>query len=164
MIKEYRLTVPQNNFICTIPFKGCKVEAKFEHGNVAKGINAKLTTNDPFVQRAVEASDMYGKLFVLSGTVKEPGDDAVPTKKTTPAKTTATPAKGGGKGAGKKNEPKPEPTPEPAADGDDGNKMEFQSVADAIVYINTTYGEEIHTKPEAIAYLEGQGIKATIIE
>ena len=162
MIKEYRLTVPQNNFICTIPFKGCKVEAKFEHGNVAKGINAKLTTNDPFVQRAVEASDMYGKLFVLSGTVKEPGDDAVPTKKA-PAKTPAAPAKTGAKGSGKKNEPKSEPTPEPTADNA-ANKMEFQSVAEAIVYISSTYGEEVHSKPEAIAYLEDQGIKATIIE
>ena len=157
MIKVYQLTIAQNNFICTIPFKGCQVEAKFEHGNVAKGINAKLTTNDPFIQRAVEASEMYNKMFICVDTVKEPTDEvAAPENK---------PAKGNGKkGNGKKN-PEPEPAAEPAADGGDGgNKMEFGSVADAIVYINNTFGEEVHNKPEAIAYLEGQGITAVIAE
>lgn len=165
MIKEYQLTQPQNNFFVTIPYKGCQVEVRFEHGNIAKGIHAKYVTNDKFHQRAIENSEMYGKLFKLVGKVKEPGDDeeqkrplANTTKKvTTPA------AKGGNTKSGGKKTSEPEPAPAPESDTENKNKMTFESVADAIVYIATNYeGTEVRTEEEAIAFLAEHGITAEV--
>lgn len=164
MIKVYQLTQPQNNFFVTIPFKGCKVEIRFEHGNVTKGIFAKFITNDRFRQRAVEASEMYGKLFRLVDTVKEPGDDAPaapkPVKSPAPApeKTTAAPKKPAEpKASKKKAEPEPAPEPEPT-----GTKMSFDGAAEAISYIATNFGEEVHTPEEAASFLAERGITAEI--
>lgn len=157
MIKVYQLTQPQNNFFVTIPFKGCQVEIKFEHGNVAKGIFAKYVTNDKFHQRAIEASEMYGKLFKLVETVKEPGDDApvAPKPQAAPEKPAAPKKSAEPKAPKKKAEPSPEPEPT-------GTKMSFDGAAEAISYIATNFGEEVHTPDEAVAFLAERGITAEI--
>lgn len=147
--------MPQNNFYVQIPFKGCKVEARFEKGNVAKGINAKLITNDKFTQRALEASEMFGKMYKVVETIAEPEDEqerAAAEQAVAPAPKPA--AKGGVKKTTKKDEPTPENT---------NANISFDSTADAIVYIATNYsGTEVHTKEEAIAFLAEQNITAAI--
>ena len=166
MIKVYQLTQPQNNFFCAIPYKGCLVEVKFEHGNVVKGIFAKFTTNDKFYQRAIEASEMYGKLFKLVETFKEPNDDEEQKKAlANTVKKVATPAAGGNKGktGGKKTNPEPDPEPDPEPEPGNKKKITFESVADAIVYIATNYeGTEVHSEEEAIAFLAEHDITAEV--
>lgn len=168
MIKVYQLTQAQNNFFVTIPYKGCKVEIKFEHGNVTKGIFAKFITNDRFRQRAVEASEMYGKLFKLVDTVKEPGDDAPAAPKpahntaSAPAKAPASTKKAAEpKASKKKAEPEPEPEPAPYSELTD-TKMSFDGVADAISYIAMNFGDEVRTPEEAVSFLAERGITAEI--
>ena len=169
MIKVYQLTMPQNNFIVTIPFKGCQVNAQFKAGNVAKGIFARLYTNDKFMQRALESSEMFGKIYKVVETVREPEDDeqnpapevsgqqsgqSKPEKKKDVKKTS------------KKSEDEPEAEPEAEADATTeqaaNDKKAFDSVAEAILFIATNYGKEVKTKGEAIAFLAGQGITAVI--
>lgn len=144
MIKVYQLTQAQNNFIVLIPFKGCKVEAKFEKGNVSKGIYARLYTNDKFVQRAVESSEMYGTMFKLVQTLAEPGDNKPKSvKPAQPAAPVAT---------------QPAQPEEADADG----KMTFANLAEAIVYIANQYQISVTTESEARNVLKEHGILPVI--
>jgi hypothetical protein len=162
MIKVYQLTQAQNNFIVLIPFKGCKVEAKFEKGNVSKGIYARLYTNDKFVQRAVESSEMYGTMFKLVQTLAEPGDNKPkPVKPAQPAAPVATqPAQPKAPVAPAAPEAEPTtPATEPAeADG----KMTFANLAEAIVYIANQYQISVTTESEARNVLKEHGILPVI--
>ena len=166
MIKVYQLTQAQNNFIVLIPFKGCKVEAKFEKGNVSKGIYARLYTNDKFVQRAVESSEMYGTMFKLVQTVSEPGDNVAKPKPAKPAQPTAPVA-------AQPTTPEPpatpeppesvptEPDPEPTETDADG-KMTFANLAEAIIYIANQYQISVTTESEARNVLKEHGILPVI--
>ena len=179
MIKVYQLTMPQNNFIVTIPFKGCQVQAQFKNGNVAKGINARLYTNDKFMQRALESNEMFGKTYKLVDTVKEPGDDEAEAQK--PVKQPAKPNKPSGKKNEKKaeqQEQKPADEQEPAqeegapeetseGEGDSGDNaddgsLSFDTTGEAIQYIAQKYNQQVKTKGAAIAFLAEQGVKAVI--
>lgn len=158
MIKVYQLNALQNNFYVSIPFKGCQVQVKFEKGNVSKGIYARLYTNDKFVQRAVEASEMYGKMFRLVETVAEPGDELEKTKKKVskpaPAATQQpeSPAQ----------EPEPAPAPDPAPSTDGAEKKEFANLAEAITFIATNYQQQVTTEGEARNVLKEHGILPVI--
>lgn len=160
MIKVYQLKALQNNYIVSIPFKGAKVRCEFKNGNIAKGIYARLVTNEPFRQKAIEQSDMYGKMWQLTETIKEPGDDEV--KKPAPKPVATKPA------TKKDAEPTPEPVPEaaeptPAEPADDGKgKMEFANLAEAVVYIATTYGQQVENASQARKVFADNGIKAVI--
>ena len=173
MIKVYQLNALQNNFIVLIPFKGCKVEARFEKGNVSKGIYARLHTNDKFVQRAVESSEMFGTMFKLVQTIPEPGDNAAKSKKVKSAKpvqptapVTEQPAQP--EAPENPEEPavpeapaaseEPEAPENPEADG----KMIFPSLADAIVYIANEYKISVTTENEARNVLKEHGILPVI--
>ena len=180
MIKVYQLTMPQNNFIVTIPFKGCQVKAQFKNGNVAKGINARLYTNDKFMQRALESNEMFGKTYKLVDTVKEPGDDEAEAQKPA-AKQPAKPNKPSGKKSEKKaeqQEQKPADEQEPAqekgapeetsegegesGDNADDGSLSFDTTGEAIQYIAQKYNQQVKTKGAAIAFLAEQGVKAVI--
>lgn len=180
MIKVYQLTMPQNNFIVTIPFKGCQVQAQFKNGNVAKGINARLYTNDKFMQRALESNEMFGKTYKLVDTVKEPGDDEAEAQKPA-AKQPAKPNKPSGKKSEKKaeqQEQKPADEQEPAqkegapeetsegegesGDNADDGSLSFDTTGEAIQYIAQKYNQQVKTKGAAIAFLAEQGVKAVI--
>lgn len=174
MIKVYQLTMPQNNFIVTIPFKGCQVQAQFKNGNVAKGINARLYTNDKFIQRALESNEMFGKTYKLVDTVKEPGDDEAEAQKPA-AKQPAKPNKPSGKKSEKKaeqQEQKPaqeEGAPEETSEGEgesednaDDGSLSFDTTGEAIQYIAQKYNQQVKTKGAAIAFLAEQGVKAVI--
>lgn len=167
MIKVYQLTQAQNNFIVLIPFKGCKVEAKFEKGNVSKGIYARLYTNDKFVQRAVESSEMYGTMFKLVQTLAEPGDNKPkPVKPAQPAAPVATqPAQP--KAPVAPAAPEAEPTtpatePTEPAEADADGKMTFANLAEAIVYIANQYQISVTTESEARNVLKEHGILPVI--
>jgi hypothetical protein len=156
MIKVYQLTQAQNNFIVLIPFKGCKVEAKFEKGNVSKGIYARLYTNDKFVQRAVESSEMYGTMFKLVQTLAEPGDNEPKPVKPAQPKAPVAPAA-----------PEAEPTtpatePTEPAEADADGKMTFANLAEAIVYIANQYQISVTTESEARNVLKEHGILPVI--
>ena len=166
MIKVYQLTQAQNNFIVLIPFKGCKVEAKFEKGNVSKGIYARLYTNDKFVQRAVESSEMYGTMFKLVQTVSEPGDKVMKSKPAKLAQPTAPvaeqPTTPEPPATPETQEPAPtEPDPEPTETDKDG-KMTFANLAEAIVYIANQYQISVTTESEARNVLKEHGILPVI--
>lgn len=164
MIKVYQLTQAQNNFIVLIPFKGCKVEAKFEKGNVSKGIYARLYTNDKFVQRAVESSEMYGTMFKLVQTLAEPGDNKPkPAQPAAPVATQPAQPKAPVAPAASEAEsttPATEPTEPAEADAD--GKMTFANLAEAIVYIANQYQISVTTESEARNVLKEHGILPVI--
>lgn len=169
MIKVYQLTQPQNNFIVMIPYKGCQVEAKFEKGNVSKGVYARLYTNDKFVQRAVEASEMYGHMYKLVETVAEPEDEVVAAKATA-KKVPEAPAP---QVPADQQTQKPETPQEPAPEGegekgaDDGKdaedgKMVFANLGDAIVYVAQNFQVSVKSEAEARNVLKEHGILPVI--
>ena len=163
MVKVYQLTFAQNNFIVLIPFKGCKVEAKFEKGNVSKGIYARLYTNDKFVQRAVESSEKYGKMFRLVQTISEPGDGVVKPKPkpVQPAQPVTEPTPPVEPVASPETPAEPTAPTEPAEQEADG-KMTFANLAEAIVYIANNYQIAVTTESEARNVLKEHGILPVI--
>ena len=141
MLKIYQLRLPQNTFEVTLKYRGVGVRVSFTDGNNYRDIPAKCYTNDPFKQRAIEASKMFkDKDIVLERTVAEE---------------TKEPAKGTD---GTVNEP----TTTPALTGDDTEKKVFDSLPDAIQFIATTYQTQVQTANEARNFLKEKGIKATI--
>ena len=169
MIKVYQLTQPQNNFIVMIPYKGCQVEAKFEKGNVSKGVYARLHTNDKFVQRAVEASEMYGHMYKLVETVPEP-EDNIAAAKAAAKEAPETPVP---------QTPANQQTQEPAPEGEgtsedegkkdsdegkgaDDGKMVFANLGDAIVYVAQNFQVSVKSEAEARNVLKEHGILPVI--
>ena len=162
MIKVYQLTQAQNNFIVMIPFKGCQVEAKFEKGNVSKGVYARLYTNDKFVQRAVESSEMYGRMFRLVEQLAEPGDEIE--EKKAEKKAPQVPQEP----APAPEQPQTPETPQEPAPGGEGEqdpgegKMTFANLAEAILYIANNFGVAVQNENEARNVLKEHGILPVI--
>ena len=154
MLKIYQLRLPQNTFEVTLKYRGVGVRVSFTDGNNYRDIPAKCYTNDPFKQRAIEASKMFkDKDIVLERTVAEESDRKKDAGKT--AEGTKEPAKGND---GTVNDPPPTPAPT----GDDMEKKVFDSLPDAIQFIATTYQTQVQTANEARNFLKEKGIKATI--
>lgn len=187
MIKVYQLRLRQNTFEVTLKYKGVGVRVTFEEGNVYNGTPARCYTNDPFKQRAIEASSMFQqKEIVLERTITEPGDAKKPAApkpavQPAPAKnenaegngTSAegTPAAGtpaadatgvvaygeGGEGAGA------DEGGEGTGEGNgDGEKIVFNSLAEAIVYIASHWNQSVRTENEARKVLKEHGLNPTI--
>lgn len=153
MLKIYQLRLPQNTFEVTMKYRGVGVRVAFVDGNNYRDIPAKCYTNDPFKQRAIEASQMFkDKEIVLERTVEEESD----------RKKAAAQGQNGNNPA-KNPEPTPEPAKNPEPTPDDGmEKMTFNNLAEAIQYIATTYQAQVQTPNEARSFLKDKGIKATI--
>ena len=169
MIKVYELRALQNNYIVSIPFKGVTVRCEFKDGNIAKGIHARLFTNDKFKQMAIEHCELNGRVWKLVETVKEPEDEAAEQRAAQQAVTRQSPAN-----AGTPQEPANVQTPasagddtqEPAGDddGDAGKSapMEFANLAEAILYVAANYGQQVESAAQARQVLKDNGIKAVI--
>ena len=182
MIKVYQLQLPQNTFEVTLKYKGMGVRVAFEDGNTYNGTPAKCYTNDPFKQRAIEASTMFqNKEIVLERTVEEPGDKkpaapkpAKPTPTPTPAPQNPTPAPQtptpapqnpeteGNVGTGEQGEQGQNPGAENGEGADKGESITFNSLAEAIVYVASHFNESVRTENEARKALKEHGINPTI--
>ena len=169
MLKIYQLRKKQNTFEVTLKYKGVGVRVLFENGNNYKNIPAKCYTNDPFKQRAIENSEMFkNKEIVLERQVEEAADRKAavvkPAVRQNPARRTA-PMK-----PVKTEKPAPElpADPEPAQDNDEAQagagleKMEFDNLGEAILYIVQNYQVEVQTEKEARDVLKAHGIKPVI--
>ena len=155
MIKVYLLRKAQNNYEVTIPYKSVKVRLAFTDGNVHNGVPARLYTNNEFKQKAIEASQLFkNQEIVLEKTIAEAEDSVAKKPEAEPT--------------GEKLEPvakKPEAEPvskKPEAQEPTGEKLEFASLADAIVYVAQTFNEQATTEKEVRKILAEHGKKATI--
>ena len=165
MIKVYQLKALQNNYIVSIPFKGVKVRCEFKDGNIAKGIYARLYTNDRFKQMAIEQCELNGKMWQLVEKVKEPGDEEVTVK---PAGNVA--AKPAEKSTGtvatepaniSATETDDEAAVAPQQTGQDEQKV-FSNLAEAILFIASTYAVQVENASQARKILKEHGINAVI--
>ena len=169
MIKVYQTIESKNNVITTISFKGVKVKVEFKGGNVMKGIPARLYTNDPFVQKALDESDQKGRMYRFVQELPEAGD-IKPSKlsakrqvaKPSAAKTEG--AAGSGNGTPEVSDaPDPGFPEQPESDGDDGQRLEFENLAEAITYIAATWGEQVESESQARKLIEDKtGVKPVI--
>lgn len=163
MLKIYQLRLPQNSFEATFKYRGVSVRVSFTDGNNYRDIHARCYTNDPFKQRAIEASRMFkDKEIVLERTVEEDSDRKKAAEKAAQMAAMAnTPA---GKPQVDGESPKPEAEQGgQSANADDGmEKKVFDSLPDAIQYIATTYQVQVKTANEARNFLKEKGVKATI--
>ena len=177
MIKVYQTIECKNNVITTISFKGVKVKVEFKGGNVMKGIPARLYTNDPFVQKALDESDQKGRMYRFVQALPE-GNDGAPeagaTQQRTQKRAPEKPADDAAGTAAAVEEPTPGfPTDDAAGsdgidDGGDNNgaggqKLEFDNLAEAITYIASMWGEQVENENQARKFIEEKtGVKPVI--
>lgn len=145
MIKQYQYNREQNFVRIEIDCFGATLPIEFKDGNSMNGIKPSYYTNNEVFQMAIEKSEVFkSKEVILVNTIAEPGDkkEQKPEQKV-PQEDTV-----------KKSQDKPEP----AVSSD----LEFDSVADAIVYIAEKYGESVETEADARRFLKDRGFKVTI--
>lgn len=65
MIKVYEIK-GMNACKMSTEYKGVSINLSFENGNISSKRNARLTTENKFVQDAIEAMPIYGTRIVLS--------------------------------------------------------------------------------------------------
>lgn len=148
MIKVYLLRKAQNNYEVTIPYKSVKVRLAFTDGNVHNGVPARLYTNNEFKQKAIEASQLFkNQEIVLEKTIAEAEDSVV--------------KESGAEEREPRNEEAPQP-PKGVVEEPTGEKLEFASLADAIVYVAQKFNEQATTEKEVRKILAEHGQKATI--
>lgn len=75
MIKVYE-AVRQNAARLVTKYCGVCVELNFINGNLFRGRNAELSTNDKFIQDAIENDPRFGVSIRLAHTYAEPSDTA----------------------------------------------------------------------------------------
>ena len=167
MLKIYLLRRPQNSFEVTLKFKGVGVRVAFEGGNNYREIPAKCYTRDPFKQRAIEASQMFkdGEI-ALERTIEEESDRkkaAEAVKKPAGESQRENTLEVHGEGQGTRQNGQDTRQEGQGDAGDDGmEKKVFENLAEAILYIATTYQVQVQTANEARNFLKERGIKATI--
>ena len=175
MIKVYQTIACQNNVITTINFKGVKVKVEFKGGNVMKGIPARLYTNDPFVQKALDESEQKGRMYRFVQELPESNDGKAETAVTQQRTQKHAPEKPAADAAGTAaavEEPTPGFPPDDAAGGDvsdgsgngaGGEKLEFDNLAEAITYIASMWGEQVENERQARKFIEEKtGVKPVI--
>lgn len=153
MLKVYQLRLQQNSFDVTLKYKGVGVRVAFVDGNTYNEIPAKCYTNDPFKQRAIEASQMFkdGDI-VLERSVEEESDRQKAAEKA--AKEAA------GQQSQQAPEPAPNTDPEPAGDG--SQDKDFANLGEAIMYIAQNWQLQVQTEAEARKVLKEHGINPHI--
>ncbi len=174
MIKIYQLRSLQNNYIVSVPFKGVRVRCEFKNGNIAKGIYARLYTNDRFKQMALEQSELYGNTWVLVEKIKEADDDVVKPAVKKPEKIADSVAPKQTKQEEKPVEAAPETqtakgesveAAEAAGEKTQGEKdgqLEFANLGEAVLYIAQNFNQQVQSASQARKVLSENGIKAII--
>lgn len=150
-----------------LKYKGVSVRVAFVDGNTYNGTPAKCYTNNPFKQKAIEASQMFkDKEIVLERVVEEASDRKKTEKPATVQKRAGVRTAAAVKTSKAVNRTAGKPAGAGAAGAetaDDGEKkMSFDNLAEAIQYIATNYQEQVMTANEARTFLKERGIKATI--
>lgn len=74
MIKVYEV-IRMNSARLITTYFGVKVELNFKNGNLLRGVNANLVTNDRFVQDAIEHDQRFGATIRLKSSYPESDDD-----------------------------------------------------------------------------------------
>lgn len=64
-LKSYKIR--ENHAVINLKYGGVDVECQFKNGNVRIGQWARLRTSNEIVQRAIENSDLYGKIILPDG-------------------------------------------------------------------------------------------------
>ena len=158
MLKVYQLRLNQNTFEVTLKYRGVGVRVAFVDGNTYNGVPAKCYTNDPFKQRAIEASEMFkNKEIVLERSLEEESDRkkaAVKVQKL--AKPKAAPAENMDQDPAVATDGQKEP------EGDGTDKKTFGNLAEAIMYIAQEYKVQVTSANEARKVLKEHGVTATI--
>ncbi len=180
MLKIYQLRKNQNSFEVTLKYKGVGVRVAFIDGNTYNNIPAKCYTNDPFKQKAIEASQMFkNREIILERTVEDKPQEkpaVSQTIRTSRASRIGAQVKPvAPKPAAQPVAPKPaaqpvapeapkaeEPEQAPEEDASGENEMNFSGIAEAIAYIMQNYQKEVRTENEARKFLKEQGITAHI--
>ena len=176
MIKVYQTIECKNNVITTILFKGVKVKVEFKGGNVMKGIPARLYTNDPFVQKALDESEQKGRMYRFVTELAEGNEPAANAAGTTAGTTAGTAAGRPAANAAGTTAAVGKPTPgfptddaadnggsEDSGDSAGGQKLEFDNLAEAITYIAATWGEQVENENQARKFIEEKtGVKPVI--
>lgn len=170
MLKIYQLRLPQNTFEVTLKYKGVSVRVSFVDGNNYRDIPAKCYTNDPFKQRAIEASQLFkDNEIVLERTVEDESDRKKAAEKAARLQARQARAHAYAQTPKAPETPLNPETPLTPADdaggssgGDGLEKMTFDNLAEAIIYIATNYQAQVQTPNEARNFLKERGIKATI--
>lgn len=156
MLKIYQLRLKQNTFEVTMRYRGVGVRVAFVDGNSYNDIPAKCYTNDPFKQRAIEASQMFkDKDIVLERSVEEESDrqkaKEAADKANKPDEANKTDKADKINGAD---------TPD---EGDAGSeKKTFDNLGEAIMYVAQTFGIAAKTEAEVRKTLKEHGVSAVI--
>ena len=176
MVKYYQLRQRQNSFEITLFYKGMNVRVSFSGGNTYKGTFPRCITNDPFKQKAIEASQMFkDKEIVLERAVEETVVEKPAVQRQSRAKRVVPMKPVGGKpGANATGVETKAPaatgteTKAPAVDiagvvaEEGGTKMTFDNVGEAILYVAQNYGIEVRSEKEARDAMKEHGIVPTI--
>lgn len=140
MLKIYQLRLQQNTYDVTLKYRGVGVRVAFVDGNTYNGTPAKCYTNDPFKQRAIEASQLFkDKDIVLERQVEEESD-----KKPQRTQPTA---------EAPKNKP---------ASQEQINKISFDNLGEAIQFVASKFGIVAKSEAEARRILKENGYTPTI--
>ena len=161
MLKVYQLRLNQNTFEVTLKYRGVGVRVAFVDGNTYNGVPAKCYTNDPFKQRAIEASEMFkNKEIVLERSIEEESDRKARELK---AKNEQL-KKQGQKDQNPpiKEEDQNPPLEEQKPDKEDDDKKTFANLAEAIMFIAQNYQVQVTSAAEARKVLKEHGVTATI--
>lgn len=169
MIKEYQLRKLQNSYEVTLNYKGVKVRVAFTGGNVYKGTMPKYRTDNPFKQKAIEASSLYNnKEVVLLRTIgaADTPPAAVQQGRKTDARRPVKPdqkktTRTAGGRAGK-TETKPAGTGTPEGKAEDADTKTFANLAEAIMFVAQEYQVGVQTEAEARSVLKEHGLKMKI--
>ena len=177
MLKIYRLNKVQNNYIVNLEFAGVTVRVEFTGGNISKDTPAKKYTNDKFTQMAIENSDQFKDgTFILEREIEEESDKSAAAS--APAGMGTSPD---GNGAGffgsgtasasdlrekgmllGQDDKTSQNAGTPDAGTDDTQKLEFDNLADALVYAAQNFNVQAESEPAVRKVFAEHGIKVTI--
>ena len=170
MLKVYQLRLNQNTFEVTLKYRGVGVRVAFVDGNTYNGVPAKCYTNDPFKQRAIEASEMFkNKEIVLERSIEEESDRKARELKAKNEqlkkqgqKDQNPPIKEEDQNPPIKEEDQNPPLEEQKPDKEDDDKKTFANLAEAIMFIAQNYQVQVTSAAEARKVLKEHGVTATI--
>lgn len=161
MLKVYQLRLNQNTFEVTLKYRGVGVRVAFVDGNTYNGVPAKCYTNDPFKQRAIEASEMFkNKEIVLERSIEEESDRKARELKAKNEQLKKQEQKD--QNPPIKEEDQNPPLEEQKPDKEDDDKKTFANLAEAIMFIAQNYQVQVTSASEARKVLKEHGVTATI--
>lgn len=178
MLKIYQLRKIQNTFEIAFKYKGVNVNVSFVDGNTYNDTPARCITRDTFKQRAIENSVMFkNKEIILERTVEEESDRVVKgikkisrINRMKPIKTAEPQTSVVSINSQSDNPIVPETNPdalqpEEGSQEDNSQGMQeinFDNLAEAIVYVAQNWDVEVQTENEARKVLKEHGINPHI--